>query len=146
MPQNDFQFDPQVFGGYRDTQDNLFGQNLDDTFFNEALDIDFLTPFNQPIQSQPAGKKDLIAQIDAAKDSDEMPAVLKCEEVWYVSKGLDLSTRCSVTNNPTGKRSRTAPRPRTAISTWMVFVPTCKRRLSATASVLSLARQIFKVH
>ncbi|KAH6618064.1 transcription factor PAP1-domain-containing protein [Chaetomium sp. MPI-SDFR-AT-0129] len=82
LPQNDFQFDPQVFGGYRDTQDNIFGQNLDDTFFNEALDMDFLTPFNQPIQAQPAGKKDLIAQIDAAKDSDETPVVLKCEEVW----------------------------------------------------------------
>jgi len=86
LPQNDFQFDPQLFGGYRDPQENVLSQGFDDSFFNDALDIDFLTPYNLPAPSPAAPKKDLIAQIDAAKDDDE-PAtkasqLLKCNEVW----------------------------------------------------------------
>lgn len=86
LPQSDFEFDPQLFGGYRDTQDFL---TFDDSFFNEAVDMDFLTPYNLPISSPAAPKKDLIAQIDEAKESDEPPAkaepqFMKCNEVWYV--------------------------------------------------------------
>ncbi|KAL2162014.1 hypothetical protein VTH06DRAFT_7799 [Thermothelomyces fergusii] len=84
LPQSDFQFDPQQFGGYRDSQDLL---TFDDSFFNEAVEIDFFTPYNMPISSPALPKKDLIAQIDAAKESDEPPAktgpqLLKCSEVW----------------------------------------------------------------
>lgn len=84
LPQNDFQFDPQLFGGYRDSQDNLFGQGFDDSFFNDALDVDFITPYNLPIASPVAPKKDLIAQIDAAKEDDAAPGsqLLKYNEVW----------------------------------------------------------------
>lgn len=86
LPQNDFQFDPQLFGGYRDSQDNVL-QGFDDSFFNDALDMDFITPYNLPITSPVMPKKDLIAQIDAAKDEDETVTgnqLLKYNEVWYV--------------------------------------------------------------
>jgi len=86
LPQNDFQFDPQLFGGYRDPQENVLSQGFDDSFFNDALDIDFLTPYNLPVPNPAAPKKDLIAQIDAAKDDDEPASkagqLLKCNEVW----------------------------------------------------------------
>lgn len=87
LPQNDFQFAPQLFGGYRDSQDNVLSQGFDDSFFNDALDIDFVTPYNLPVTSPSAPKKDLIAQIDAAKDDDEpLPGsqLLKYNQVWYV--------------------------------------------------------------
>ncbi|KAL2174464.1 transcription factor PAP1-domain-containing protein [Thermothelomyces heterothallicus CBS 202.75] len=86
LPQSDFQFDPQLFGGYRDPQETVLSQTFDDSFFNDALDMDFFTPYNLPIPSPVPPKKDLIAQIDAAKENDE-PArkagqLLKCNEVW----------------------------------------------------------------
>lgn len=86
LPQTDFQFDPQLFGGYRDPQESVLAQGFDDSFFNDALDVDFITPYNLPMASPAAApKKDLIAQIDAAKDDDE-PApcnqLLKYHQVW----------------------------------------------------------------
>ncbi|KAK3292749.1 transcription factor PAP1-domain-containing protein [Chaetomium fimeti] len=86
LPQNDFQFDPELFGGYRDPQENVLSQGFDEGFFNDAVDIDFLTPYNLPIPSPAPPKKDLISQIDAAKDADE-PAttnnvLLQCNDVW----------------------------------------------------------------
>ncbi|KAL2197814.1 transcription factor PAP1-domain-containing protein [Corynascus similis CBS 632.67] len=86
LPQNDFQFDPQIFGDYRDPQESVLSQGFDDSFFNDALDVDFLTPYNLPVPSPAPPKKDLIAQIDAAKDNDEPASKgnqpLKCDEVW----------------------------------------------------------------
>jgi AP-1-like factor len=87
LPHTDFQFDPELFGGYRDPQENVLAQGFDDSFFNDALDMDFVTPYNLPMTSPPAPKKDLIAQIDAAKDEDEVtpgPQLLKYNQVWYV--------------------------------------------------------------
>ncbi len=87
LPQTDFQFDPELFGGYRDSQDNVLAQGFDDSFFNDALDVDFITPYNLPIASPTAPKKDLIAQIDAAKEEDEIAPgtqLLKYNQVWYV--------------------------------------------------------------
>jgi hypothetical protein len=143
LPQNDFQFDPQLFGGYRDPQENILSQGFDDSFFNDAVDIDFLTPYNLPIPSPAPPKKDLISQIDAAKDDDE-PAtgnmLLKCNEVWYV-RPAPASTSCGLTNKLTGRRYRTAPRPRAAISTWTASAPICRKRPNATALVLWSARR-----
>ncbi|AEO64103.1 uncharacterized protein THITE_2109887 [Thermothielavioides terrestris NRRL 8126] len=85
LPQSDFQFDPQLFGGYRDPQESLFSQGFDDSFFNDALDVDFITPYNLPITTSAAPKKDLIAQIDAAKNEDEAGTtgqLLDCNKVW----------------------------------------------------------------
>lgn len=99
--------------------------------------MDFITPYNLPIASPVPPKKDLISQIDAAKDADEHdPAadmVLKCNEVWYVQLAFDLA--CNFTNNPTGRKYRTAPRQRSASLTWTVFARTCRRRPNATAPV-----------
>lgn len=79
-----------MFGGYRDPQENILSQGLDDTFFNDA--VDFVTPYNLPVTSPAAPKKDLISQIDAAKDDDE-PVVsdqlLDCNKVWCVPPMLD---------------------------------------------------------
>ena len=122
----------------------MLSQGFDDSFFNDALDIDFVTPYNLPIPSPSAPKKDLIAQIDAAKDDDEpLPGsqLLKYNQVWYVRAVVGWSLY-SLANTPTGRSYKTAPRHEAAISIWTVSAPTCKRRPSATASVLSSARRI----
>lgn len=70
--QSSFRFDPQLFGDYRESQDNILSNGgFDDSFFNDALDVDFTTPFNMPPPPSTAPHKvDLIAQIDAAKDGE----------------------------------------------------------------------------
>ncbi|KAK4219971.1 PAP1-domain-containing protein [Rhypophila decipiens] len=122
LPQNDFQFDPHLFGDYREPQANILTNGLDDTFFNEAFDMDFTTPYNLPITSPGATKKgtDLIAQIDAAKEGDDVspppPAtvthssypvtsqnLLTCNKIWerlqncpkVQSGDFDLDGLCS---------------------------------------------------
>ncbi|KAL2260936.1 hypothetical protein VTK26DRAFT_4920 [Humicola hyalothermophila] len=85
LPEPDFQFNPQVFGGYRDPQENGLSLGFDDSFFNDALDMDFPTAYNLPLTSPTAPKKDLIAQIDAAKNGDDTALsgqMLNCNKIW----------------------------------------------------------------
>lgn len=85
----DFQFDPQLFGGYREPQQNILNNGLDDGFFNDAFDIDFTTPYFAPSPAAP--KKDLMTRIDEAKNEDQTELVatddgqfLTCNKIWYV--------------------------------------------------------------
>lgn len=95
--QNNFQFDPQLFGDYREPQDNVLGSGgIDDSFFNDAFDMDFTTPYNVAFNSPattkkdlpaPGASKDLIAQIDAAKEGDDEIVgadgqLLTCNKIW----------------------------------------------------------------
>ncbi|KAJ9151376.1 AP-1-like transcription factor [Pleurostoma richardsiae] len=85
---NSFQFEPQLFGDYREPQDNILGNGgFDDSFFNDAFDVDFTTPYNMA-PSPMLHKKDLISQIDEAKNNDEPIQVgtdgqlLTCNKIW----------------------------------------------------------------
>lgn len=69
---------------------------FDDSFFNDALDVDFTTPYNLPITTPAAPKKSLLAQIDAAKDADEVTLggqLLSCTKVWYGRSTLLFALR-----------------------------------------------------
>jgi AP-1-like factor len=84
LPQNNFQFDPQLFGDYRDPSDNLLSGVLDDSLFNDVIDADFITPYNLPLTVEPK-KPDLIAQIDEAKNTDKLDSngqLLTCNKIW----------------------------------------------------------------
>lgn len=90
LTNTNFQFDPQLFGGYREPQDSILSNGFDETFFNDAFnDIDFTTPYFAP--SPISQKKDLVAEIDAAKNEDRTELVqtddgqfLTCNKIWYV--------------------------------------------------------------
>ena len=87
--QNGGQFDPQLFGGYREPQDNILTNPSFDEFFNDALDNDFFTPYNVGPTSPQVAKKgsNLIDQIDAQKESTEdfTPKTnMNCNQIWYV--------------------------------------------------------------
>lgn len=87
---SNFQFDPQLFGGYREPQENVLSNGFDDSFFNDAFDIDFTTPYFAASPQPP--KKDLVSQIDAVKNEDQTELVptqdgqfLTCNKIWFVS-------------------------------------------------------------
>ncbi|KAI1121266.1 PAP1-domain-containing protein [Nemania abortiva] len=109
--QNGGQFDPQLFGEYREPQSNILANtNFDDSFFNDAFDADFLAPFNAPVVSSPKPvKKDICAEIDARKESEDTIVtsangkLLTCNNIWEQLQGcpkvqsgdLDLDGLCS---------------------------------------------------
>ena len=120
--QNNFQFDPQLFGDYREPQDNILGNGgLDDSFFNDAFEMDFTTPYNVAFNSPatqkkdlPAPKKDLIAQIDAAKEGDEETIgadgqLLTCNKIWY-EPSQDMAAPAEVTNEPNREKLQNCPK------------------------------------
>lgn len=110
--QSNFRFDPQLFGDYREPQDNVLASGgFNDSFFNDALDVDFTTPFNTALDPIGGQKSSLIAQIDAAKEgefaSSSLTSVntngaamavasgqlLTCNKIWYV---LMSCIRCHI--------------------------------------------------
>ncbi|KAL8789715.1 MAG: hypothetical protein Q9213_000965 [Squamulea squamosa] len=85
--QNGGQFDPELFGDYRDTHNDF----LNSDFFSEAfLNQDFNTPFNMPENLSPEEpNRDLMQQVDERKEEghDEVvPAgpkqYLTCDKLW----------------------------------------------------------------
>ncbi len=103
--QNGNQFDPQLFGGYREPQENILaGESFNDNFFSEAFaPPDFSSPFNIAPSPVPP-KKDLVAQIDEKQieDDEVVPgedrsAMLNCNTIWYDdSNPTQLPARLSV--------------------------------------------------
>ena len=90
--QNGGQFDPVLFGDYRDPQENIMNNTFGD-FFNDAFVApDFSTPFNtgellsEPKQQQRSitphapSKPDLMKEVEAAQNANDDPAVVPAEE------------------------------------------------------------------
>lgn len=90
--QNGGQFDPQLFGDYREPQDNILANTtFDDSFFNDAFDADFITPYNVAPASPKVPKKNICAEIDARKEDEdtivttENGKLLTCTNIWSVN-------------------------------------------------------------
>ncbi|KUJ23001.1 PAP1-domain-containing protein [Mollisia scopiformis] len=88
--QNGNQFDPQLFGDYREPQENILaGEAFSDTFFRDAFALpEFNSPFNIAPSPVPP-KKDLVAQIDEKQNEDDevVPGedttqMLNCNTIW----------------------------------------------------------------
>ncbi|KAK8014485.1 hypothetical protein PG990_007781 [Apiospora arundinis] len=107
--QNGGQFDPQLFGDYREPQDNILANTtFDDSFFNDAFDADFITPYNMA-PSPKVPKKNICAEIDARKEDEdtivatENGKLLTCTNIWeqlqncpkVQSGDIDLDGLCS---------------------------------------------------
>lgn len=90
-------FDPQLFGDYREPQENVLSNPSFDDFFNDSLDTDFFTPYNVAPASnfgqynkpqESAHKPNLMEKIEAQKnDYDEGLQMKKdnmnCTQIWY---------------------------------------------------------------
>ena len=98
--QNGNQFDPQLFGDYREPQDNILsGEPFNDSFFTEAFALpDFTSPYNVTPSPVPP-KKDLVSQLDETQYEDEevvpgedRSSLLSCNTIWYVSSKFSRIT------------------------------------------------------
>ena len=114
--QNGGQFDPQLFGDYREPQNNILANpTFDDTFFNDAFDIDFTTPYNMASNSPQPPKKNICDEIDAQKEHDDLPVtvvngkLLTCNNIWYVT-APPLHTIDSDTNISSREKLQTCPK------------------------------------
>jgi len=75
------------FGNYRDPSTNLLvGGGVDNFFFDDAYNnLDFSILENSPQADGAALKKNLIAEIDAAKEADEVDSngqEINCASIW----------------------------------------------------------------
>jgi len=110
--QNGGQFEPQLFNDYREPQENVLANTaFDDSFFNDAFEMDFTTPYNIAPSPNLPKKKNLIAEIDARKEFEDTitatnvnnEKLLTCTNIWEklqtcprVQNGdLDLDGLCS---------------------------------------------------
>lgn len=152
--QNNNQFDPQLFGDYREPQNNVLANDpfaLDDGFFVDAFDMpDFNSPFNVP--TPVAARKDLVQQIDEKQNEDDevVPAedrstMLSCNTIWYIYFLICKEEDNNFANNYLGIVFKIVPRSRRANSTLITFARTFKRRLNVQRQVLLLMNPIFRV-
>ncbi|KAI9743039.1 MAG: DNA-binding transcription factor yap1 [Claussenomyces sp. TS43310] len=100
--QNGNQFDPQLFGDYREPQSNILAGNglYDDSFFSDAF---AMPEFNSPLatNASPAPpKKDLVAEIDDKLNAEEevvpgeaVGQMLTCNNMWSVIPLRKLARR-----------------------------------------------------
>ena len=96
--QNGNQFDPQLFGDYREPQENILaGDAFGDSFFADAYALpDFNSPFNLA-PSPSTSKKDLVAQIDEKLEGEEVvpgedpSKLLTCNTIWYGLQYLTMT-------------------------------------------------------
>ena len=92
--QNGGQFDPVLFGDYRDPSENIF-DSLGDDFFTDAYPVrDFSTPYNTGNSApvEPKHKQDLINEVESKTmgmedrvASGEQGKILDCSETWFVA-------------------------------------------------------------
>lgn len=87
---------------------------LDDSLFNDVIDADFITPYNVPLTIAPAAKKpDLLAQIDAAKNEDQLDSngqLLTCNKIWYVLPTLTCLKHAQILTNFYRERLQDCPK------------------------------------
>ena len=94
--QNGGQFDPVLFGDYRDPQDSILNNNTFGDYFNDAFPVqdfqDFSSAYNTADFASPAPKQDLMQQVDKQKEgsplefvpSDEARKFISCDKLWLV--------------------------------------------------------------
>jgi hypothetical protein len=158
--QNNNAFDPQLFGDYREPQDNILSGGLyDDNFFTEAFAADFVTPFDMDPTGASLGaapkKGNLLSEIDdKLKEDDEDEVVpgesemLTCTNMWYVfiSPCLPLMSLVNmILMKAIGRKFKLAHVFSTAKSTWIACARSCSRRRSAVVRARLSRRRISRM-
>ncbi|PLN79602.1 PAP1-domain-containing protein [Aspergillus taichungensis] len=121
--QNGGQFDPVLFGDWREPQDSILSQDFG-TFFDDAFPLPDLgspshnfselgTGTQQVPPAQPAAKKSLLDQIDSKLEEDEVvpgedkAQMLSCTKIWdrlqsmerFRNGEIDVDNLCSELRN-----------------------------------------------
>jgi len=92
--QNGGQFDPMLFGNYRESQDAVLNNDFGG-FFDEAFPLPDIASFGSPLSlgsvASPAPRKDLLQEIEDQREREpkDAPAqeskLLPCNKIWLVS-------------------------------------------------------------
>ena len=150
--QNGGQFDPVLFGDYRDPQENILNNNSFGDYFNDAFPVqdlqDFSSAYNTADFASPPPKQDLMQQVDKQKEgsplafipSDEARQFISCDKVWLVH--LRILEWCVLILPCLGIVCEIPREPSLARLIWMIYVRSLRLRRSALAKVLSLNRKI----
>jgi AP-1-like factor len=88
--QNGNQFDPQLFGDYREPQENILAGDTYNTdgFFNDAFAMpEFNSPFNAAT-SPALSRKDKLIEEDEVVPAEDPSQLLTCNTIWYVSTAV----------------------------------------------------------
>ena len=98
--QNGGQFDPVLFGDYRDPQDNILNNTFDD-FFNDALPTqDFASPYNTGDVPQAEPKRDLMKEIEVKQNGGnedrEEDNCVGLTKLWWVTRAAIARVRTDV--------------------------------------------------
>lgn len=111
--QNGGAFDPLLFGDYRETTDNVLSQDFG-SFFNDAYPLpDLGSPSHNygdtNTRFEQLEQPDLLARVEAAKDSDstsklaDAPKLMTCNKIWdrlqsmekFRNGEIDIDNLCS---------------------------------------------------
>ncbi|KIV83592.1 hypothetical protein, variant [Exophiala sideris] len=106
--QNNNNFDPVLFGDYRETQDNILSQDFG-AFFNDAYPLpDLGSPLHNynDIAADQQPKGDLMKQVEDAKNGEVLPDTEKpmsCNKIWdrlqsmekFRNGEIDIDNLCS---------------------------------------------------
>jgi len=80
--QNGNQFDPQLFGDYREPQENILSNDVytTDGFFNDAF---AMPEFTSPFAASPAtSRKDKVGEDDEVVPAEDTTQLLTCNTIW----------------------------------------------------------------
>ncbi|KAK5995026.1 AP-1-like transcription factor napA [Cladobotryum mycophilum] len=108
VQQNGGQFDPQLFGDYREPQENILTNSSFDDLFNDSVDPDFITPYNMAPSPAQTKKTNLIDEIDAQQSSQDDEASkqdnMSCNQLWYTPSDSSTTTaNCVLTDSARDK-------------------------------------------
>lgn len=84
--QNGNQFDPQLFGDYREPQENILSNDVytTDGFFNDAFAMpEFGSPYNTA--SPALSRKEKPVEEEEVVPAEDTSQLLTCNTIWYVS-------------------------------------------------------------
>jgi hypothetical protein len=142
--QNGGQFDPVLFGDYRDPHESILN-SFDPEFFNDAFDDrDFSTPFYTGELTSPAARRDLVEEMEVQQNgaldqiapSNKSKIFLSCdkirlvESISLVREGLSAHAYLSL-----GIVYKVRKRSEQERLIWIVCARSSKRKLNALVAV-----------
>jgi AP-1-like factor len=158
--QNGGQFDPVLFGDYREPQNAIVGDgDFTGGFFNDAMPtMDFSSPFNWADLTAPTGltpaiqKSNPLEQADALQaglDEEVVPgdnpnSLLSCHKIWYAIS--IFSQFQASTNIASGTNYKTAKTSKMEASTLTVYVRNSEPRRAVPRQALLSIRKMSTVH
>ena len=148
--QNGGQFDPVLFGDYRDPQDNILNNTYGD-FFNEAFHSpqDFNSPYNtgETTEGPQQPKHDLMKEIELQQNGGPEDAVsgqssetISYDKLWSDSLCFENNTQTNRLAGAAWKAQRSIPVEETTLTS---CVPSSKQKQDVLRLVLLLRARMW---